>query len=85
LILVSCLVRETEEELKEIIRLRKKQIHGIQKVEAAESTSLFGTPERIRMEINEYMNLGLTHFVLDMVGLDEDIIKMVDSKIIEKI
>ena len=84
-ILASCLVRETEEELKEVIMLRRKQLHGIQQVKAAESTSLVGTPEKIRMVMNEYIDLGLTHFVLDLVGLDEDTIKMVDSKIIRKL
>ena len=84
-ILASCLVRETEEELKEVIRLRKKQLHGIQQVKAAKSTSLVGTPEKVRTVMNEYIDLGLTHFVLDLVGLDEDTIKMVDSKIIKKL
>jgi F420-dependent oxidoreductase-like protein len=84
-ILASCLVRETEKELKEVIMLRKKQPHGIQQVKAAESTSLVGTPEKIRMIMNEYIDLGLTHFVLDLVGLDEDTVKMVDSKIIKKL
>jgi F420-dependent oxidoreductase-like protein len=51
-ILASCLVRETEEELKEVIMLRKKKLHGIQQVKAAESTSLVGTPEKIRTVIN---------------------------------
>ena len=83
--LASCLVRETEEELKGAIRLRKKQLHGIQQVKAAESTSLVGTPEKVRAVMNEYIDLGLTHFVLDLVGLDEDTIKMVDSKIIKKL
>jgi hypothetical protein len=46
----------------------------------AESTSLVGTPQKIRMVINEHIDLGLTHFVLDLVGLDEDTIKIVDSK-----
>lgn len=84
-ILASCLVRETEDELKEAIRLRKKQLHGIQQVQAAEFTSLVGTPEKVRAVMNEYIDLGLTHFVLDLVGLDEDTIKMVDSKIIKKL
>jgi F420-dependent oxidoreductase-like protein len=84
-ILASCLVRETEEELKEAIRLRNKQLHGIQQVKAAESTSLVGTPEKVRAVMNEYIDLGLTHFVLDLVGLDEDTIKMVDSKIIRRL
>ena len=84
-VLASCLVRETEEELREAIRLRKKELHGIQQVKAAESISLVGTPEKITRVINEYMDLGLTHFVLDLVGLNENTIKMVDSKIIKKL
>ena len=84
-ILASCIVRETEEELKEVIRLRKKQLHGIQQVKAAKSTSLVGIPEKVRAVMNEYIDLGLTHFVLDLIGLDEDTIKMVNSKIIKKL
>ena len=84
-ILASCLVRETEEELKEAIRLRKKQLHGIQQVKAAESTSLVGTPDKVMAIMNEYIDLGLTHFVLDLVGLNGDTIKTVDSKIIKKL
>jgi hypothetical protein len=54
-------------------------------VQAAESISLVGTPEHIRTVINKYVDLGLTHFVLDLVGLDESTIKLVDSKIIKKL
>lgn len=84
-ILATCLVRETEEELRDVMKRRKKQLHGIQQVRAAEYTSLIGTPERIRTVIHKYIDIGLTHFVLDLVGLDKDTIKMVDSKIIKKL
>ena len=84
-LLASCLVRETEEELKKVITHRKKKIHGIQQIQAAESISLVGTPEHIRMVLNKYVDLGLTHFVLELVGLDESTIKLVDSKIIKKL
>lgn len=84
-ILATCLVRETEEELRDVIRRRKTQLHGIQQVRAAEYASLIGTPERIRTVITKYMDIGLTHFVLDLVGLDKDTIKIVDSKIINKL
>ena len=84
-LLASCLVKETEEELKKVITFRKKKIHGIQHVQAAESISLVGTPEHIRMVLNKYVDLGLTHFVLDLVGLDQSTIKLVDSKIIKKL
>jgi F420-dependent oxidoreductase-like protein len=84
-ILATCLVRETEEELSDVIRRRKTQLHGIQQVRAAEYTSLIGTPERIRTVINRYIDIGLSHFVLDLVGLDKEAIKIVDSKIIKKL
>jgi F420-dependent oxidoreductase-like protein len=83
--LASCLVRETEEDLRNVISRRKTQLHGIQQVRAAEYTSLIGTPERIRTVVNRYIDIGLTHFVLDLVGLDKDTIKMIDSKIIKKL
>jgi hypothetical protein len=82
--LASCLVREIEEEVKKVITSREKKIHGIQQIQAAEAISLVGTPEHIRMVLNKYVDLGLTHFVLDLVGLDESTIKLIDSKIIKK-
>jgi alkanesulfonate monooxygenase SsuD/methylene tetrahydromethanopterin reductase-like flavin-dependent oxidoreductase (luciferase family) len=84
-LLASCLVRETEEELKKVITFRKKKIHGIQQIQAAESISLVGTPEHISRVLNKYVDLGLIHFVLDLVGLDQSTIKLVDSKIIKKL
>lgn len=68
-----------------VITFRRKKIHGIQLIQAAESISLVGTPEHIRMVLNKYVDLGLTHFVLDLVGLDQSTIKLVDSKIIKKL
>ena len=64
--------------------IHEEKIHGIQQIQAAEAISLVGTPEHIRMVLNKYVDLGLTHFVLDLVGLDESTIKLIDSKIIKK-
>ena len=81
-ILVSCLIKETEEEA---IKLRNKQLYGMQQVKAAEHTSIIGTPEKVMAGLNRYIDLGLTHFILDFVGLDEQTLKLFDSKIIKKL
>jgi F420-dependent oxidoreductase-like protein len=83
-ILVSCLIGEVDKTIKEIIFRRKKQLHGMQQVKEAENASLIGTPEEIISGLTKYINIGVTHFIMDFVGLDENTIKLFDLKVIKK-
>jgi len=84
-ILVSCLIAEEDKMIKDIIDQRKKQVHGMQQVREAENASLVGSPENIISGLNKYINIGITHFIMDFVGLGENTIKLFDSKVIKRI
>jgi alkanesulfonate monooxygenase SsuD/methylene tetrahydromethanopterin reductase-like flavin-dependent oxidoreductase (luciferase family) len=84
-ILVSCLVAKDDNTISNILNQRKKQVHGMQQVREAENASLVGLPENIISGINKYVNIGITHFIMDFVGLNEDTIKLFDSKVIKKL
>ena len=44
-----------------------------------------GVPEKILKGINEYLELGVTHFVFQFIGLDENALKLFHSKVIRKV
>jgi F420-dependent oxidoreductase-like protein len=85
-VLISCLIVQTDEEVKEKIKqLRKINPHVMQQVGEAESISTVGTPEKILSALNKYIGVGVTHFILDFIVLDERSLSVFDSKVIKKI
>ena len=44
-----------------------------------------GVPERIIKGINEYLDLGVTHFIFHFIGLDEKSLRLFYSKVIRKV
>jgi alkanesulfonate monooxygenase SsuD/methylene tetrahydromethanopterin reductase-like flavin-dependent oxidoreductase (luciferase family) len=86
LVLISCLIGPTDEEVREKIKqLRKISPHVMQQAGEAESVSTVGTPEKIISALNKYVGFGVTHFILDFIGLDEKSPSVFDSKVIKKI
>ncbi len=43
-----------------------------------------GTPDRILKGINEYVEMGVTHFIMHFIGIDEQSLRTFDSKIINR-
>lgn len=85
-VLISCLIGQTDEQVKEKIKqLGKISPHITQQIGEAESVSTVGTPEKIISALNKYIGVGVTHFILDFIGLDERSLKVFDSKVIKKI
>ena len=41
-----------------------------------------GTPEKVLQRIKKYMDIGVTHFILHFIGLDETTLRLFDTKII---
>jgi len=84
-VLIACLIGEEDKVIEEMVYQRKKQVHGMQQVREAENASLVGSPENIISGLNRYINIGITHFIMDFVGLSENTIKLFDSSVIKKI
>ena len=71
--------------INDILKRRKNQVHGVQQVREAENASLVGLSENIISALNKYVNIGITHFIMDFVGLSENTIKLFDSKVNKKL
>ena len=82
-VLIECLIKETQEQISEEIKGRRK-IQGLQ-LNEAKYTSAIGTPDKIISALRKYINIGITHFIINFTTLDEKTVRLFDSKVIRKI
>jgi alkanesulfonate monooxygenase SsuD/methylene tetrahydromethanopterin reductase-like flavin-dependent oxidoreductase (luciferase family) len=41
-----------------------------------------GTPEKVLQGIKKYVDIGVTHFILHFIGLDDATLRLFDAKVI---
>ena len=46
---------------------------------------IVGTSENIIEGLNKSIDIGVTHFILHFIGLDEKALQLFDSKVIQKL
>jgi alkanesulfonate monooxygenase SsuD/methylene tetrahydromethanopterin reductase-like flavin-dependent oxidoreductase (luciferase family) len=85
-VVLPCIVRDSEEEVNQIIGQYKRKDKTIEQyLKYLVDGITVGVPERILKGINEYLDLGITHFNFQFIGLDEESLKLFYSKVIKKI
>src|ERR671919_3150259 len=86
-IVLPCLIKETDKEIIEETKRQKKENKSVQQY----IQNLTGgghtvvTPEKIIDGLNKYVDIGVTHFILHFIGLDEKALQLFDSKVIQKL
>ena len=85
-VVLPCIVRDSEEEMNQIIeQYRGKDKTVEQYLKDLVNGISIGIPEKILKGINEYLDLGVTHFIFQFTGLDENSLKLFYSKVIRKV
>ena len=85
-VVLPCIIRDSEEEVYQIIEQYKGNDKTVdQYIKDLVSGIAIGVPERIVKGINEYLELGVTHFIFQFIGLDEQTLKLFHSKVIRKV
>jgi F420-dependent oxidoreductase-like protein len=85
-VVLPCIIRHSEEEVYQIIEQYKRNDKTVdQYIKDLVSGIAIGVPERIVKGINEYLELGVTHFIFQFIGLDEQTLKLFHSKVIRKV
>jgi F420-dependent oxidoreductase-like protein len=85
-VVIRCLIRETEEEIQKQINSWKGKDETIEQFKKRiDGQAAIGTPEQVISRLNEYIDLGLTHFIIHFIGLNERTLRLFDSKVIKKI
>jgi F420-dependent oxidoreductase-like protein len=87
-IVLPCLIKETDEEIIEESKRRKKENKSVEQYIQSLAGGVgqtVGTPEKIIEGLNKYVDIGVTHFILHFIGLDEKALQVFDSKVIQKL
>jgi hypothetical protein len=85
-VLLPCIIKESEKDvIVEINKWKKKNGNISAFLERKSGGYTIGTPEKILAGIQQYINLGITHFILNFIGLEEDTLHLFDSRVIKKL
>jgi F420-dependent oxidoreductase-like protein len=83
-VVIRCLIGESEEEINHEIAKAKTKNESTDAFKERLS-AIVGTPEEVTSKLNKYIDLGIMHFILYFIGLNEKSLKLFNSKIIKKI
>ena len=85
-VVLPCIIRDSEEEVNKIIEQYKREDKTAEQyLKDLVGGITIGVPERILKGIHEYLDLGVTHFIFQFIGLNEKSLKLFYSKVMRKI
>lgn len=85
-VVLPCIIRESEEEVNQVLMQHKRKDKTLQQYKEYLANGItIGTPELILRGINEYVEMGVTHFIMHFIGVDIGSLRVFDSKIINRI
>jgi alkanesulfonate monooxygenase SsuD/methylene tetrahydromethanopterin reductase-like flavin-dependent oxidoreductase (luciferase family) len=83
-IVIRCFIRGSEEEINHEIAKAKRKNESSEDFKKRLS-AIIGTPEEVTSKLHEYIDLGITHFILHFIGLNQKSLELFNSEIIKKI
>jgi alkanesulfonate monooxygenase SsuD/methylene tetrahydromethanopterin reductase-like flavin-dependent oxidoreductase (luciferase family) len=85
-VVLPCIIRDSEEEVNQIILQYKRKDKTVEQyLKDLVGGITIGVAERIIKGINEYLDLGVTHFIFQFIGLDEKSLRLFYSKVTRKV
>jgi F420-dependent oxidoreductase-like protein len=81
-VVLPCLIREDQKAVLKDLDKRKKKGMTVERFkQALAGGNAIGTPDEIVTGLRKYIEIGVTHFVLHFMGLDEPFLKLFRSKV----
>jgi F420-dependent oxidoreductase-like protein len=85
-VVLPCLIGESEDEVYQgLIKHKRKDKTLEQYLQYLAGGVATGIPERIIRGLNEYIDVGVTHFIMHFIVLNIQTLKLFESKVIDKI
>jgi F420-dependent oxidoreductase-like protein len=85
-VVLPCIIAESEEDVNQIVAQYKRDDKTIkQYLDYLVGGITVGVPEKIIKGLNEYLELGVTHFIIHFIGLNNSVLKLFRSKVVNKI
>ena len=85
-VVLPCIITESEEDIMQIAARYKTRDKTVQQyLDHLVGGITLGTPEKIIAGLNQYIELGVSHFIIQFKDLNNSILRLFRSKIINKI
>ncbi|MDW0181189.1 MAG: TIGR03560 family F420-dependent LLM class oxidoreductase [Nitrososphaeraceae archaeon] len=85
-VVLPCIITESGEAINQIVaRYKRKDKTVEQCLDSLVGGITIGTPEKIINGLNQYIEIGVSHFIIQFKGLNNSILKLFRSQIINKI
>jgi len=85
-VVLPCIIRESDDEVNKVLAQYKRKDKSIEEYsQYLVSSVTVGTPDKVLQGIRKYLDIGVRHFVLHFIGLNNNAIRLFDSKVIRKI
>jgi alkanesulfonate monooxygenase SsuD/methylene tetrahydromethanopterin reductase-like flavin-dependent oxidoreductase (luciferase family) len=76
-VVLPCIIRDSEEEVNQIIAQYKRKDKTVEQyLRDLVGGIRIGVPERILKGMYEYLDIGITHFIFQFIGLDEKVLRL---------
>jgi F420-dependent oxidoreductase-like protein len=86
-VVLPCIIRESEEQVNEVLIQSKREDKSIKEYsQYLVDSVMIGTPEKVLQGIRKYLDVGVRHFILHFIGLNNNsVLRLFDSDVIAKI
>jgi alkanesulfonate monooxygenase SsuD/methylene tetrahydromethanopterin reductase-like flavin-dependent oxidoreductase (luciferase family) len=85
-VVLPCIITESGEDIKQVAARYKRRDKTVdQYLDFVAGGITIGTPERIINGLNQYIELGVSHFIIQFKDLNNSILKLFRTQIINKI
>ena len=85
-VVLPCIITESQEGVNEILAKYKRNDKTIKEyLDYLVGGITIGIPEKIIKGLNEYIEIGVTHFIIHFIGLNNSVLKLFRSKVVNKI
>ncbi len=85
-VVLPCIITESGEDIKQVAARYKRRDKTVdQYLDSVAGGITIGTPEKIINGLNQYIELGVSHFIIQFKDLNNSILKLFRSQIINKI
>jgi alkanesulfonate monooxygenase SsuD/methylene tetrahydromethanopterin reductase-like flavin-dependent oxidoreductase (luciferase family) len=85
-VVLPCIIRESEDEVNKVLIQNKRKDKSVEQyIQYLINGITIGTPEKILQGISKYLDIGVRHFVLHFIGLNDSSLRLFDSKVIRMI
>ena len=82
-IVLQCIIKDTDQEVNQVlVQYKRKDKTSEEYLQYLVGGVAVGTPEKVLQGIKKYMDIGVTHFILHFIGLDETTPRLFDAKVI---